>query len=285
MHNTISSLPSTTYPANPPTLIPPPVSFTPTTSVPVSLLYPICTITMATSAAPPSTESPNAIFTKFDTFPWTQDRDFIQGLHATLGDSLSSTSDPFTRRKILDTILQTRIWWYQSRTNTTIDLNSYLAFTEANPRTSPDQEILKKTKWIYSQLKARLAPQSSSSSSSQVEVQQDIPAWQLQAPKLDLSKKADDHEAREGGSSSDGAPYPDKFQAIIEAVTTGKTIEGIKEIPNTVVRQEGINPVGMKVRPQKPWERHLPPKGGGGSGHDEGSQFGNVLDTQFPPIA
>ncbi|KAK3997173.1 hypothetical protein QBC44DRAFT_338963 [Cladorrhinum sp. PSN332] len=239
---------------------------------------------MATTAPSTSgsTDSPHAVYTKFDQFPWTQDRDFIQGLHATLGNSLASTSDPFTRRKILDTILQTRIWWYQSRTNATIDLNSYLAFTSANPRTNPDQEILKKTEWIYNQLKARSAPQdqqaSSSSSSSQPDP--DIPAWQLQAPKLDLSKKADDHEAR----PTEGVPYPDRFQAIIDAVTTGKQIEGIREIPNTVVRQEGITPVGVRIAPQKPWERHLPPKGAGG-GHNEGSQFGNVLDTQFPPVA
>ncbi|KAK4228372.1 hypothetical protein QBC38DRAFT_155899 [Podospora fimiseda] len=226
--------------------------------------------------------SPQTTFLKFDQFPWTQDRDFIQGLHATLGTSLSSSNDPFTRCKLLDTILQTRIWWYQSRTNILIDLNSYLTFTASNPRTNPDQQILKKTEWIYTQLQARLNLQQQQPGS---ESEVDIPAWQLQAPQMDLSKKADDNEAREvGGEAGEGgAPYPDKFQAIIEAVTTGKTIEGIKEIPNTVVRQEGITPVGVKVAPPKPWQRHLPPKGG--RAHDERSQLGDVLDTQFPPIA
>ncbi len=39
-----------------------------------------------------------------------------------------------------------------------------------------------------------------------------------------------------GGGGGNGAPYPEQFQAIIEAVTTGKPIAGVKEIPDTVLR-------------------------------------------------
>ncbi|KAK4461165.1 hypothetical protein QBC42DRAFT_270705 [Cladorrhinum samala] len=299
MLNISSLIPSLllNYPANPPplSLIPTPTSHPP---------HPIITAVNKMSTAPStSNESPSAIFSKFDSYPWVQDRDFIQGLHATLGPSLSSSSsaDPFARRKLLDTVLQTRIWWYQSRTGTSINLNDYLSYSCSSPNPnppSPDQEILKKTEWIYQQLQARLSPSSNENEGTtphpETEQQQqqqqqadgpEIPAWQLQAPKLDLSKKAEDHESRTSSSSSPdaGVPYPDKFQAIVDAVTTGKQIEGIKEIPNTVVRKEGITPVGIKVAPQKPWERHRPPMGG--KEHDErAGQFGNVLDGEFPPV-
>jgi hypothetical protein len=64
-----------------------------------------------------------------------------------------------------------------------------------------------------------------------------LPAWMAQAPqKVDLSKKADDGDAH-GGVGEGQAPYPAHFQAIIEAVTMGKPVPGVREIPNTVVRQ------------------------------------------------
>lgn len=237
MLNISSLIPSPNYPANPPlSLIPPPTPHP----------HPIITTIKMSTTPSTSDEPPSTIFSKFDSYPWVQDRDFIQGLHATLGPSLSSSSDPFTRRKLLDTILQTRIWWYQFRTGISVSLNNYLSYSSSsNPNPpSPDQEILKKTEWIYQQLQARLSSSSSSSSpangpkpETQQEDNPEIPAWQLQAPKLDLSKKADDNESRTSSSEA-GVPYPDKFQAIVEALTTGKQIEGIKEIPNTVVRKE-----------------------------------------------
>lgn len=149
---------------------------------------------------------------------------------ATLGPSLvNNTTDGFTRQKALSTTLQARIWWYKSRFNTDIDRPAYEAFSASHPSSSPDAAILGKLE----EIQQRMGGGASASTTGQSQ-NQNIPAWQLNAPKVDLSKKADD-----GGShtnTGDGAPYPENFQALIEAVTLGKPIPGIKEIPDTVVR-------------------------------------------------
>jgi hypothetical protein len=49
-------------------------------------------------------------------------------------------------------------------------------------------------------------------------------------------KAADGVAKGEGGGGGEDAPYPEHFKAVIEAVTLGKPVPGIKEIPNTVVR-------------------------------------------------
>lgn len=147
---------------------------------------------------------------------------------ATLGPSLVNNADGFSRQKALSTTLQARIWWYKSRFNFDIDRASYETYSVSNQSSSPDAAILKQLEEIQQRMGS--APSLSGFGQSQA----DIPAWQLNAPKVDLSKKADDGASR--GDTGDGAPYPEDFQALVEAVTTGKPIPGIKEIPDTVVR-------------------------------------------------
>jgi hypothetical protein len=151
---------------------------------------------------------------------------------ATLGPSLLTNADGFNRQKALSTTLQARIWWYKSRFNTDIDRASYEAYSASDPHSSsPDASILAKLQEIQERMGgnggSNQGGQSQSGSGN-------IPAWQLNAPKVDLSKKADDGASH--ANAGDGAPYPENFQALIEAVTMGKPIPGIKEIPDTVVR-------------------------------------------------
>lgn len=57
-------------------------------------------------------------------------------------------------------------------------------------------------------------------------------------------------------------PYPTSFAQIVELVTTGQPIPGIKEIPNTVLTGQGTQPV--KAKRKKPWEKDesTPTQGG-----------------------
>lgn len=111
--------------------------------------------------------------------------------------------------------------------------------------------------------------------------EEEVPEWQRSGGvKVDLSKKAEDGEGEGEGEGRKGE-YPNKFQAIIEAVTTGKTIEGIREIEERVVRGEGVVPVGGRRVPVKPWERGRVL--GDGVGEDVGG-LGKVLDEDFPPL-
>jgi hypothetical protein len=153
---------------------------------------------------------------------------------ATLGPSAIGHTNDFTRQKALGTTLQARIWWYKSRFNFDIDRASYEAYSAAHPSSSgPDAAILAKLHEIQQRMSGG-GSGPSSSASGQGPSQGNIPEWQLNAPKVDLSKKADDGGGH--ANTGDGAPYPDNFQALIEAVTLGKPIPGIKEIPDTVVR-------------------------------------------------
>ncbi|KAK4132991.1 hypothetical protein BT67DRAFT_443366 [Trichocladium antarcticum] len=222
--------------------------------------------------APASQSSNDAptIFQKFDSYPWARDRSFLQGLMATLGPSLASPNDGFVRQKALSTTLQARIWWYKSRFNSDIDRSAYEAYSASHASSCPDGAILATLEEIQQRMGAGNASASSSAGPP-------VPAWQLNAPKVDLSKKAED--ATGHANSDGGAPYPENFQALIEAVTMGKPIPGIREIPDTVVRPPGVTPFGKMKAPRKPWEKDLPADAAA-----QASIFGDVVDKEFPPL-
>ncbi|KAK0740643.1 hypothetical protein B0T18DRAFT_418402 [Schizothecium vesticola] len=196
---------------------------------------------------PATTAEHDPDFAKFDEYPWARDRAFLQGLTAMLGP----LSNSFERQKALGVTLQARIWWYKSKFNVEIDRAAYEDYTSSSSSHNPsaggiDSALLDKIDDIQRRMGAT-APGTAAITSN-------LPAWMVEAPqKVDLSEKADDGAARQapGGGS---APYPAHFQVIIEAVTTGKTVPGVRDIPNTVVRQEGILPVGKMQAPPKPWE-------------------------------
>ncbi len=57
------------------------------------------------------------------------------------------------------------------------------------------------------------------------------------------------------GTNSSGppAPYPTSFSQMVELITTGQPIPGIKEIPDTVL--EGRASRATPVKRKKPWEK------------------------------
>ncbi|KAM7184114.1 hypothetical protein V8F33_013174 [Rhypophila sp. PSN 637] len=214
----------------------------------------------------PSSNSNNAIFAKFDSYPWGRDRPFLQGLVAMLGP----LTPGYDRQTALGISLQARIWWYKSRLDIQIDRTAYENHIQQQPAKDssspcPDPSLLTQIQEIQERMAA-------------VAAKPDLPAWQLQAPKVDPNKKAEDGVSNHQSSSAAGedAPYPAHFQAIIEAVTMGKPVPGVREIPNTVVRQPGITPVGKMQAPKKPWERS----------NQEQRQEGGVTTTEleFPPV-
>jgi hypothetical protein len=54
-------------------------------------------------------------------------------------------------------------------------------------------------------------------------------------------------------ASEPPAPYPTSFAHIVELITSGQPVPGIKEIPNTVLEGQGTESV--KARRKKPWEK------------------------------
>lgn len=59
--------------------------------------------------------------------------------------------------------------------------------------------------------------------------------------------------APSSGPAEPPAPYPLSFNHIVELITTGQPIPGIKEIPNTVLEGQASQPAQAKRK--KPWEK------------------------------
>jgi hypothetical protein len=56
-------------------------------------------------------------------------------------------------------------------------------------------------------------------------------------------------------SDKGAAPYPPTFAEIVELITSGKPIPGIKEIPPTLLTDQASQPSASKRR--KPWEKDV----------------------------
>ena len=58
------------------------------------------------------------------------------------------------------------------------------------------------------------------------------------------------------GANEPAAPYPTSFAHIVELITSGKPVPGIKDIPPTVLTGQGTQPA--QARRKKPWEKDAP---------------------------
>ncbi|KAK1776706.1 hypothetical protein QBC45DRAFT_418724 [Copromyces sp. CBS 386.78] len=229
----------------------------------------------------PSTDGNDiAAFKKFDAYPWIKDRSFLQGLVAMLGP----LSNGFERQKALGISLQARVWWYKSRFNIDIDRSAYENYllSSSSSSSAPAHSQIPNSP-VDAQLVDKLAEiQQLMGTTPASASDDDLPAWQVQAPKVDLLKKADDGDANGAERGADGtAPYPERFNAIIELITNGKPIPGIKEVPNTVVRQPGISPIGKMQAPQKPWEKKQQQQAA--AANPVTTEV--LIDREFPPIS
>ncbi|KAB5582709.1 hypothetical protein GE09DRAFT_1076099 [Coniochaeta sp. 2T2.1] len=232
---------------------------------------------METSTSPhdaaPSQPTPvtPALIKSFNDYPWVKDRQFLQGLAAMLGTLLPSSD----MSRAASVSLQARIWWFSTKQGVTISPDSYASFLSAHPDTpTPEPAILARIEDVQRRMGVTGGPGN-------------VPSWQAHAPKADLRVKAADGVARDGGGGEGDAPYPEQFRAVIEAVTQGKPVPGIREIPNTVVRLPGISPVGKMQAPRKPWETSS--NGTAGESTGQGNQEARALpqdylDHDFPPV-
>lgn len=152
-----------------------------------------------------------------------------------LGTTLPSTD----MARAASISLQARIWWFSTKQGVTLTPDSYTAYLSSHPDThTPEPAILARIEDVQRRMG--------------VTGPSNVPSWQVHAPKADLRVKASDGVAREDGGGDD-APYPEHFKAVIEAVTHGKPVPGIKEIPNTVVRL----PVRVMFNPLPPTIHHI----------------------------
>jgi hypothetical protein len=82
-------------------------------------------------------------------------------------------------------------------------------------------------------------------------------------------------------SDKGAAPYPPTFAEIVELITSGKPIPGIKEIPPTLLTEQASKPSASKRR--KPWEKDVPEEAvqGAGSTLPGGEGEGKTVEGTF----
>lgn len=130
-------------------------------------------------------------------------------------------------------MVQSRIWYFQAKRAIDVDRASYDRFAAQDAAAARlDRALLDRLVQVQERMRAMTDP--------------DVPAWQARAPTVDVSRKADDDHEAEGhdgvaarttpGHGADEAPYPLGFQQVMEAVTSGQPVPGVRDIPNSIVR-------------------------------------------------
>ncbi|KAF2811722.1 uncharacterized protein BDZ99DRAFT_279854 [Mytilinidion resinicola] len=115
--------------------------------------------------------------------------------------------------------LRARCFYYSRKYNTNIDFNTYKAYRATNPTSTTGTAAPTTAATVVSE--ASTAPSTTSA------------------------------------GPEPAAPYPTSFAHIVDLITTGQPIPGIKEIPNTVLEGQGTS--ASQPRRKKPWEKDTSP--------------------------
>ncbi|KAH7021089.1 uncharacterized protein B0I36DRAFT_28834 [Microdochium trichocladiopsis] len=241
-------------------------------------------------------DSPDAKYRAFDTYPWTKDRPFTAQLASALEAAAQSPGS-----SLVSAALAARTARFEQQTKIKIDPAAYQAWLTANnarqPPLVPEQIVMAESMAVTDPAERRFAQllvelgeplgrialqteaqnaasggevASSSSpvavpqaSEADAEVDGTVPSWQAAAPKAELYVPRDVDSS--GGSGGGKEQYPKKFMEIVEFIQTGKPIEGIRKIPDTVVEDPSISTTGKMQAPLKPWERRAAASSGDAS--------------------
>ncbi|KAF9701765.1 hypothetical protein EKO04_000095 [Ascochyta lentis] len=137
---------------------------------------------------------------------------------AGLSAILGSNSSP---EQAAELALRARCFYYARKYNTAVDFEAYKAYRDAHGRPPPQTNGVQPL---------------------------DFTETTYDAPSGVMPASTDPNEPP--------APYPTSFAHIVELITSGQPIPGIKEIPNTVLEGQGTQPEKPKRR--KPWEKDPP---------------------------
>lgn len=179
------------------------------------------------------------------------DRILQSGLYAILGDPNSKNP----RGTPSELAIHARIFYYAQRVGVHVDFAQYKAWLAENPQhIAPD-----------------VLPEAYKALDSEPS---NVPAWQASAPKTELYVEKNTAPGKEVPQGGDQPAYPMGFAEMLDRIQKGLPIPGIKDIPDTVVRDPAVKPVGARSAPRKPWEKD-----------DAAGPYGQSnLDSSFPPL-
>lgn len=131
--------------------------------------------------------------------------------------------------------------------NKTIDFDAYKAYRSARNRPPPTPPS--STNVLASSVVDDVIPDSTSTSTSTHTSALASTSTPASAPASEPSGIMPTPTS----PSEPPAPYPTSFAHIVELITSGKPVPGIKEIPPTVL--EGQGTAASKPKRKKPWEK------------------------------
>ncbi|KAL0941018.1 uncharacterized protein CTRU02_203781 [Colletotrichum truncatum] len=233
----------------------------------------------------------DGMFKAFDSYPWKKDKMFLSGLAAILGDP--NTENPRGTPSELAT--HARIFYYASRIGVTIDFNKYKDWLARHPEHTPPDILPEEYKSQTSEGTAAAAAAASTSdipdlTSKLNDLKTDSDdkeeagpedsklSWQAAAPKADLYVERKAPSQLDGSGQGDEPAYPMGFAEMLQMLQKGIPIPGIRQIPDTVVRDASVKPFGKRAVPKKPWEKDDP------AAETEAAEKPSVVDAEFPPL-
>ncbi|KAF8853520.1 hypothetical protein BDZ45DRAFT_677631 [Acephala macrosclerotiorum] len=218
-------------------------------------------------------ESAN-IFKQLEEYPWDKDREFQGGLAAILGPNPQPS-------QVEDLTLRAQCFYLSRKRSIPIDFNSYKTYL-----LSKSESTSQATSQLTSESTSQPEPTTTTSPPTNPidDPSSTIPDWQLAyagapppPPPPYSTTLPSSHATTSEPINSVGAPYPKSFADIVELITSGKPIPGIKDIPEGVRPEQASIPVLPKRR--KPWERDVPEAQIQG---EIGGVFGDERDIYIP---
>jgi len=179
------------------------------------------------------------VFEQLDSYPWHSDPEFQSGLQAILGSdpspdqaehlTLRARCFYFSRysRPLFLSHFRRLIFSMRRKNNIPVDFNGYKTWRS-------EHVVPSLPNGISSTAAAPLESFLSGSGLSSVGTNR---------PKPDPAMN----------NSEPPAPYPTSFSQIVELITNGQPIPGIKEVPNTVLEGQATQTTTAKRK--KPWEK------------------------------
>ncbi|KAL9099421.1 MAG: hypothetical protein Q9163_005079 [Psora crenata] len=170
-------------------------------------------------------EEAEALFRQLESYSWSEDVEFQRGLRSILSQSPS----PEQAKHLT---IRARCFYYARKSGVPIDASAYEAWRAQ--RHLPG-DLTNGT--------ATLALPGPSSG----------PVVTTAAPSSTVERSTTLPHEPASGSVEPPAPYPNTFSQIVEFISTGQPIPGIKEVPDTVLEGQASQP--MVGKRKKPWER------------------------------
>ncbi|KAH7025450.1 hypothetical protein B0J12DRAFT_746219 [Macrophomina phaseolina] len=196
------------------------------------------------AAAPQSSSTAESIYAQVDNYPWDTDAEFQSGLGAILGSTASQD-------QAVELALRARCFYYSRKYNAPVDFDAYKAYRATAPSPSPVP-----TTATNGLTPASLPATPSPGQTPPLGSTATFPAaTNTTAPTSTPAAAAPPPPPSGQQQQQEEAPYPTSFAHIVELITTGQPIPGIKEIPDTVLEGQGSASTASKRK--KPWEKDI----------------------------